>query len=249
VSGLSPGTTYHFALDTVTEPHANNPNAVVSERTAELSATTTVGGLGWYALTVVRDGPGTVSSSPGGIGCGGACAATFAPATAVTLTALPDAGSIFLGWGGACAGTAPTCDLTMDSAQGVTASFSTPAQSYYTVPPCRVYDSRDAGLGGPVALASGTDNPIVVGGYCGVPATARAVSLNVTVVGSSSSGHLRLFASGTPRPPSSSVNYASGQTRANNAVVSLGTDGALVVSVNQPSGTTHVVFDVNGYFQ
>jgi hypothetical protein len=47
----------------------------------------------------------------------------------------------------------------------------------------------------------------------------------------------------------SSINYAAGQTRANNAVVSLGGDGALIAYVGQPSGTTHVVIDVNGYFR
>ncbi len=246
VSGLSPGTTYYFTLDTVTEPHADNQNTVVSERTAEVSATTLAGGAGWHGLTVVTNGPGTVTSSPGGIVCGGACFATFAPGTPVTLTAVPDAGSNFLGWGGACAGMALTCDLTMDSAQTVTASFSSPAVSFYTVTPCRLYDSRDAGLGG---LAAGTDNAVLVRGYCSVPPTAKAVSLNVTAVSATASGHLRLYASGTPRPMTSSINYAGGQTRANNAVVSLGADGALIIYVNQPSGTVHVVIDVNGYFQ
>jgi hypothetical protein len=249
VSGLSPGTTYYFTLDTTTEPHASNQNTVVSERSAEVSAATTLGGVDWPDLTVVRYGSGGVSSSPGAIACGGACSATFAPGTPVALTAAPEPGSTFLGWGGACAGTAPTCDLTMNSAQTVAATFSTPATSYYSIRPCRVFDSRDPGLGGFVALAAGTNNPVQVAGYCGVPAAAKAVSLNVTVVSPSAGGHLRLFASDAPRPGSSSINYATGQTRANNAVVSLGADGTLTVYVNQPSGTVHVVIDVNGYFQ
>jgi hypothetical protein len=135
----------------------------------------------------------------------------------------------------------------MDVERTVTASFSTPPTSYYTVTPCRAYDSRAVGAAG--ALAAGTDNAILVAGYCGIPATAKAVSLNVTVVGPSAGGHLRLYASGTPRSGTSSISYASGQTRANNAVVSLGTDGALIVHVTQPSGTMQVVIDVNGYFQ
>jgi Leucine-rich repeat (LRR) protein len=247
VSGLSPGTTYYFALDTLSEPHANNQNTVLSERTAEVSATTAAGGVDWHSLTVLSNGPGIVSSAPGGIACGGVCSASFAPAAPVTLTAAPAAGSTFLGWGGACAGTAPTCDLVMDVERTVTVSFSTPPTSYYTVTPCRAYDSRAVGETG--ALAAGTDHAILVAGYCGIPATAKAVSLNVTVVGPSADGHLRLYASGTRRPGTSSINYASGQTRANNAVVSLGTDGALIVHVKQPSGTAQVVIDVNGYFQ
>jgi hypothetical protein len=137
----------------------------------------------------------------------------------------------------------------MDAARTVTATFATPAQSYYTVTPCRIFDSRDRGLGGPVALAAGMDGVVQVAGYCTVPTTAKAVSLNVTVVSPSEAGHLRLFASDTARPGTSSINYASGRTRASNAVVSLGGEGALVVYVNQPSGTVHVVLDVNGYFE
>jgi Leucine-rich repeat (LRR) protein len=247
VSGLSPGTTYYFALDTVTEPHPQNPNTVVSDLSAEVSATTAAGGAGWNGLTVVREGPGVVSSSPAGITCGGSCAATFAPGTAVTLTATPDSGSTFLGWGDACAGTARTCDVTMDAAHTVTATFSPSAVSLYTVRPCRAYDSRD--LGDRTPLAAGTDTAVLIGGYCGIPAGAKAVSLNVAVVSPSAAGHLRLYASGTPRPTSSSINYGEGQTRANNAVVPLGPDGAVAVYVNQPRGTAHVVLDVSGYFQ
>jgi hypothetical protein len=249
VGGLSPGTTYYVALETVTEPHANNQNTVVSERTADVTATTAAGGVGWHGLNVVRQGPGTVSSSPGGIACGGACSATFAPGTPVTLTAGPDAGSIFRGWGGTCTGTALTCDLTMDSAQSVTADFATPGLGYYTATPCRVYDSRDPGLGGPTPLAAGTYTVIVVAGHCGIPAAAEAVSLNVTVVSPTAGAHLRLYPSATPRPTSSSINYAEGQTRANNAIVSLGPDGSLIAYVAQAGGATHVVVDVNGYFQ
>ena len=249
VGGLSPGTTYYFSLDALTEPHANNRNTVVSDRGAEVSATTVTGGPGWHALSVVREGPGIVSSSPGGIACGGACSATFAPGTRVTLTAAADGGSDFLGWGGTCAGTALACDLTMDTAQAATASFSAPATSYYTVTPCRVFDSRDPGLGGPGQLVGGSDHAIRVAGYCGVSTAAKAVSLNITVVTPSAGGHLSLSASGSPRPGTSSINYAAGQTRANNAVVPLGTDGALTVHVGQAAGSVHVVLDVNGYFQ
>ena len=44
------------------------------------------------------------------------------PARAVTLTAVPAAGSIFAGWSGACAGTG-TCAVTVNTATGVTATF------------------------------------------------------------------------------------------------------------------------------
>jgi hypothetical protein len=247
MGNLSPGTTYYFRLDTVTDPHSNNPNAVASERSAEVSAVMTSVPPGWYGLTVEADGRGSVTSAPAAIDCGAACHTAFWPFSSVVLTANPADGSAFLGWGGACAGTALTCDLTMDSEKTVTATFSTPPVSYYTVTPCRAFDSRSPAAASP--LQAGTYAQLAIGGRCGIPPTAKAVSLNVTVVSPSAGGHLRLYSSGTPRPGTSSINYVSGRTRANNAVVSLGVDGAVVVYVNQPSGTTHVVIDVSGYFQ
>jgi hypothetical protein len=81
-----------------------------------------------------------------------------------------------------------------------------------------------------------------------VPATARAVSVNVTVTGPTSAGNLRLFPAGGPEPLASTLNYAAGLTRANNAIVGLRA-GELSLRVGQASGTVHVIVDVNGYFE
>jgi hypothetical protein len=62
-------------------------------------------------------------------------------------------------------------------------------------------------------------------------------------------GHLRLYPRGVPRPNVSTLNYLAGQNRANNAIVPLGPTGELTVYVNQADGTTHVVIDVNGYYE
>ncbi len=86
-------------------------------------------------------------------------------------------------------------------------------------------------------------------GPCGIPSSASAVSLNVTVVGSTAGGFLVLFPAGTTVPGVSLINYRSGQTRANNAVVPFGVSGNLTIHSGQPAGTTHFLIDVNGYFQ
>jgi phospholipase C len=68
-------------------------------------------------------GAGAVTSSPAGINCGTTCSGSIAVGTAVTLTAVPDTGSTFAGWSGACSGTG-TCTLTLTAATSVTATFN-----------------------------------------------------------------------------------------------------------------------------
>jgi uncharacterized delta-60 repeat protein len=80
-----------------------------------------------FTLRVAKSGTGagTVTSSPGGIGCGASCAAEFDDGSPVALTASPATGSQFAGWsGGGCSG-ASTCTVTMSSEQSVTATFDT----------------------------------------------------------------------------------------------------------------------------
>ena len=77
-----------------------------------------------YALTVTKQGPGAVTSTPGGINCGSDCSESYAPGTVVMLTATPNKNRVFQGWGGACTGTATTCSVTMNATKTVTATFS-----------------------------------------------------------------------------------------------------------------------------
>ncbi|GAO01525.1 PxKF domain-containing protein [Anaeromyxobacter sp. PSR-1] len=78
----------------------------------------------WAYLTTERtgSGAGTIVSSPGGIDCGATCAAPFDAPTLVTLTAVPDPGSTFVGWSGACDGVAG-CEVLVDRATTVSARF------------------------------------------------------------------------------------------------------------------------------
>jgi CSLREA domain-containing protein len=81
--------------------------------------------LAQHALTVTPSGAGagTVTSSPPGIDCGATCSASFDDGTSVTLHAQHNAGSVFAGWSGDCAGTGD-CVVTMDQARAVTATFA-----------------------------------------------------------------------------------------------------------------------------
>jgi Calx-beta domain len=122
---------------------------------------------------------------------------------------------------------------------------------FYTATPCRLLDSRQAsGAWGGTPLAAGQERSLTVGGgACGIPGTALAVSINVTAVDATTSGHLRVFPAGTPRPTSSTLNFVAGKTRANNAVVPLGSGAALAIYSAQAAGSVHVVVDVNGWFE
>lgn len=76
-------------------------------------------------------GTGTIASTAGGISCGATCSASFSSGTSVTLTATATGGSTFTGWTGACSGSAATCNVTMDTAKDVTATFA--AASRFTL--------------------------------------------------------------------------------------------------------------------
>jgi len=122
--------------------------------------------------------------------------------------------------------------------------------SFYTVTPCRLADTRNpAGPSGGPALAAGSDRTFLLAGACGVPPTAKAAALNITVTQATGDGHLTLFPASASPPLASSLNYRSGQTRANNGVATFGSAGGVTVRCGQSSGTVHLILDVTGYFQ
>lgn len=82
-----------------------------------------------YQLTINKSGSGTGTVTGNGINCGATCSVFLDKDTAVSLTALPDGGSLFTGWSGACGGTG-ACNTTMSADQLVTASFAPVTQQY-----------------------------------------------------------------------------------------------------------------------
>jgi hypothetical protein len=46
----------------------------------------------------------------------------------------------------------------------------------------------------------------------------------------------------------SALNWSAGQTRGNNGIVPLNASGQIAARC-APTGTTHFILDVNGYFQ
>ncbi len=122
------------------------------------------------------------------------------------------------------------------------------ALDFYTVPPCRVLDTRSEGG----AIAGGVERVLDVAGRCGIPNSARAVAVNVTAVDPTAMGFLALGAGNQSIPGTSVVNFAMGRTRAASTMLRLGTDGsgkAKVKAALNARGTVHVVLDVAGWFE
>jgi hypothetical protein len=125
------------------------------------------------------------------------------------------------------------------------------AFQFVSVTPCRIVDTRNPNgtFGGPPIPArmarsfplSEGDNP------CGIPSSAVAYSLNVTVVPLTTLSYLTIWPTGEGQPTVSTLNSPDGRTKANAAIVPAGTPGGGVsVYVTQ---TTNVIIDINGYFK
>ncbi|HLJ45718.1 MAG TPA: hypothetical protein VKU01_06915, partial [Bryobacteraceae bacterium] len=116
------------------------------------------------------------------------------------------------------------------------------AQSLYTVTPCRVADTR----GGSGLASNGSRSFSIPTSPCsGIPNTAQAYSLNVTVVPSGPLGYLTAWPTGQAQPVVSTLNSPAGKVVANAAIVPAGTGGAVTVFVTNP---TDLILDINAYF-
>lgn len=95
---------------------------IVSEAAAAPGCLVAEAGMTELEVSKLGTGSGTVTSSPTGINCGGACRTYFDGDTVVTLTATPNAFSDFAGWSGD-----PDCSdgvVTLSAATGCVATFN-----------------------------------------------------------------------------------------------------------------------------
>ena len=90
----------------------------------DVLAGASLGRIAIRRLTVQVDGgAGSVTTAPVGYGCRTTCERNVDPDRTITLTASPDEGAYFTGWGGDCSGTGPTCTITTNGNRTVTAGF------------------------------------------------------------------------------------------------------------------------------
>ncbi|MEZ5142206.1 MAG: hypothetical protein R2726_06755 [Acidimicrobiales bacterium] len=134
---------------------------------------------------------------------------------------------------------------------GNTISTISPGQNLFHPlgAPTRILDSRPLPEQvGPynTPWGPGTTRAVTVAGVAGVPADATAVTLNVTVTGTTAASFLTLWPAGAPRPTASNLNWSAGQTIPNAVTVKVGADRK--INVFNPSGTANVLIDVVGYY-
>jgi hypothetical protein len=116
--------------------------------------------------------------------------------------------------------------------------------------PFRFTDTRDpfrpevhAGQAG-TRLTGGQVLMIPLAGQRGIPANAKAISANLTVVDATQSGYLTAWPCGQ-MPTVSNVNYEPGTAVANAAKLPLSSSGAICI---YSLYSAHVIIDVNGWW-
>lgn len=123
---------------------------------------------------------------------------------------------------------------------------------FHAVSGCRLLDTRVDPLG---ALTHLAPRDVQVGGKCGVPPDAAAVTATLTAVQATATGHLRLYYPGAEVPGTTALNFPDStvaMARANGVLARLfGRTGAeLTIRANLAGGgdSVHVVLDVTGYY-
>ncbi|HYU31115.1 MAG TPA: S8 family serine peptidase [Thermoanaerobaculia bacterium] len=119
--------------------------------------------------------------------------------------------------------------------------------SFSSIASCRVLDTRTSAQ----PLVAGVPRIFQVAGQCGIPLTAKAVAINLTVVGPTGSGNLTLYPGDEGVPIAAAISFGAGQMRTNNAILKLAPGGAgtLGAVASTGAGQVHLIVDVSGYFQ
>lgn len=116
-----------------------------------------------------------------------------------------------------------------------------------TMSPSRLMDSR-TGLGATGPLRNGQTVYLQVAGQGGVSSAASAVLVNLTCTDAQAGGYVTAYASDGVQPATSSANFSTGRTSANLALVPVGADGRIALTVGIGAGSTvQLVVDVQGF--
>jgi hypothetical protein len=149
--------------------------------------------------------------------------------------------------------TQKTCALHLHLLAGLSILALAPplaADSFFTVSPCRVLDTRTTGT----PVLTNTPTAFTVGGKCYIPANSSSVSFNATLVGANVNVDLGMYPGDLATLPTTNVVSCVPSLHpviASNAVISLSQDGQGTVKVlanSASAGQTDLILDVNGFF-
>jgi hypothetical protein len=147
---------------------------------------------------------------------------------------------------------AVNASITDNQGSGAIVNNDQASLQYYPLPsPIRLLDTRP---GENACFAPGVPlgNDAVVtqqaiGACSGIPANAKAVAGNATVVNFISSGFhwITLYPSDTGQPNASNLNFSGNQIVPNSFTVGLGADGGFKIYSH---ASTHFIVDITGYY-
>ncbi len=158
-----------------------------------------------------------------------------------TATTVANAAIVPAGTNGAIAVFADQDTQLIGDINGYFALPGTGGLSLYSLPSCRVIDTRSAG-----GAFSGQRNPPVnvAASACDMPTSAQEYVFNATVVPTGSLGYLTLWPDGDPMPAVSNLNATDGLTASNMAIIG-DVDGQVDAYA---FGVTQLILDIASYF-
>ena len=123
---------------------------------------------------------------------------------------------------------------------------------FFPITPCRVADTRQP-ANAPAFTANQTRS-FNIQGVCGIPANAKAVVLNATIINPSTDGYITLFPSNVAKPVAANLVYRANEPAlANGAIVALAPTTPdlsvfVFLSAAIPGANAHLALDTTGYF-
>ena len=261
------GATYHAVapgrvLDTraTTGSHTNiGLKGKFANRVVRTFGVAGVKALGWSSALV----PSSATAVTGNLTVTAASSVGYV-ALGPTMTSTPSTSTINVAKGANCANgvtvalrggklqavwagtTGSSADVIFDVTGYFTDSLT--GLRYHPITPVRLLDSsKGKGLAG--AFHSKTSRTLVVGGIAAIPADAKGISGNLTVVGPSSAGYAFISPTTISSPTSSTVNASVHQTVANGFDVALSSGKLALIWVGTTGSTANLQLDVTGYWK
>jgi len=151
------------------------------------------------------------------------CVHKYGYLTVVTLTVKPDPGSQFTGWGGACSGTALTCQVKMGASKTAKVTFSGSSPSTYTLN----------------VTGSGTGSGIVASQSGLSPGINCAVSAGTAVSGACTASYpsgTTVTLSATPSGGQAFDGWSGDCTGSGGCTLTLGPNRAVTAAFTAPAG-------------